>query len=139
MISDRFSVPGATGNLGKKRETGIDNLRESDKIEKTRKMSINDYKSSFHYLALQAGQSGLSFEEFLLYFSNKDIGKLDLAISETILRQAFYERLGSFYNQNIISCLEEFKMIASRNVSLEKCQAPILSMTFPGINCRAFT
>ena len=91
-------------------------------------MSINDYKSSLHYLALQPGHSGISFEVFLLYFSNKDIGRLDLAISETKLRDAFYKRLGSFYNHNEITCLYEFRMIVNRNVALERCQAPDVSI-----------
>ena len=86
-------------------------------------MEKDNYKSSLHYLALQPGHSGHSFEEFLLYFSNKDIGKLDLAISETILRVAFHKRLGSFYYNKKITCLEEFKMIANRNVVIEKCDA----------------
>ena len=91
-------------------------------------MSINDYKSSLHYLALLPGHSGLSFEEFLYYFSNKDIGKLDLAISETILRDAFYKRLGSYYNKNKITCFGEFKMIINRNLSIEKCEASKVSI-----------
>ena len=92
------------------------------------KMQISDYKSSLHYLALKPGHSGLSFEDFLLYFSNKDIGKLDLAISETILRDAFYKRLGSFYNSNTITCLEEFEIIVKRGVSMQRCEAPNLSI-----------
>ena len=84
-------------------------------------MQRGDYKSSLHYLALQPGHSGVSFEDFLLYFSNKDIGKLDLAISETILRNAFHKRLGLFYNHNIITCLGEFKLICTRNLSIQKC------------------
>ena len=87
-------------------------------------MQKSDYKSILHYLALQSGHSGLSFEDFLLYFTNKNIGKLDLAISETILRDAFHKRLGSFYNSNIITCIFEFKMIVKRNLSIEKCEAP---------------
>ena len=89
---------------------------------------MSEDKSSLHYLALQPGHSGLSFEDFLLYFSNKDIGKLDLAISETILRDAFHERLGSFYNQNEITCMGEFRMIAKRGVFLDECQAPGVSI-----------
>ena len=91
-------------------------------------MQRSDYKSSLHYLALQPSQSGLSFEEFLLYFSNKDIGRLDLAISETILRDAFHKRLSLFYDNNRITCLDEFKMIATRSVSLKKCHAPYVSI-----------
>ena len=87
-------------------------------------MQRGDYKSILHYLTLQSGHSGLSFEDFLLYFTNKDIGKLDLAISETILRDAFHKRLGSFYNSNIITCIFEFKMIVKRNLSIEICDAP---------------
>ena len=87
-----------------------------------------DYKSTLHYIALKPSHAGLSFEEFLLYFSNKDIGKLDIAISETILRDAFYKRLGSYYNNNKITCLDEFKMIANRSVSIVKCQAFELSI-----------
>ena len=91
-------------------------------------MQRGDYKSILHYLALKPGHSGLSFEEFLLYFSNKDIGKLDLAISETILRDAFHQRLGSFYELREISCFGELKMIVNRNVSVEKCDASELSI-----------
>ena len=91
-------------------------------------MEKDDYKSSLHYLVLQLGHSGLSCEEFLLYFSNKDIGKLDLAISETVLRDAFHKRLGSFYNRNKMTCFGEFKMITNRNASLEKCNAPEVSI-----------
>ena len=91
-------------------------------------MSIADYKSSLHYLALKPCHSGLSFEDFLLCFTNKDIGKLDLAISETKLRDAFLKRLGSFYIHNDITCLDEFRMIVNRNVALERCQAPDVSI-----------
>ena len=98
-------------------------------------MERDNYKSSLHYLALQPGHSGISFEEFLLYFSNRDIGKLDLAISETIVRDAFHKRLGSFYTHNEITCLGEFMMIASRNVSIDKCEAPDVSIgTLVAIN-----
>ena len=88
------------------------------------KMQRRDYKSILHYLVLQPGHSGLSFEDFLLYFSNNDMGKLDLTISETILRNAFHQRLGSFYNSNEITCIEEFKLLSDRNVSIQKCLAP---------------
>ena len=91
-------------------------------------MEKSDYKSSLHYLALQPSHSGLSFEEFLLFFLNKDIGKLDLAISETVLRDAFFGRLGSFYNSTDITCNGEFKMVANLNVSLEKIAAPKVSI-----------
>ena len=91
-------------------------------------MSIEDYKSSFHYLVLQLGHSGLSCEEFLLYFSNKDIGKLDLAISETVLRDSFYKRLGSFYNNNEMTCFGELRMIAKGGPSIDRCQAPNVSI-----------
>ena len=92
--------------------------------EKTTKMQESEYKSSLHYLALQPSHSGLSFEEFLLYFTNKDIGRLDLAISETILRDAFHQRLGYYYNRYIISCFDELKMIVNRAVCVEKCESP---------------
>lgn len=86
------------------------------------------YKSSLHYLALQPGHSGL-FEEFLLYFSNEDIGKRDLAISEQILRVSFHKGLSSFYNKNIISCLDEIKMIAYRKICLRVCNARYFSIS----------
>ena len=105
-----------------------ESITASIKIEKREKMQISDYKSSLHYLALKPGHSGLSFEEFLLFFSNEDIGRLDLAISETILRDAFYKRLGSFYNSNTITCLEEFKVLVNRCVSMQRCEAPDLSI-----------
>ena len=91
-------------------------------------MERSDYKSILHYLVLQPSSSGLSFDEFLLYFSNKDIGKLDLAIPESILRDAFLKRLAYFYNNNRITCFEELRMIANRHVSIEKCHAPEVSI-----------
>ena len=91
-------------------------------------MEKDNYKSSLHCLALQPGHSGLSFEEFLLYFSNKDIGKLELAISEKSLRDTFHQRLDSFYNKNIISCFGEFRMIAKGSIPLEKCEAANVSI-----------
>ena len=87
-----------------------------------------DYKSILHYLALQPGHSGISFEEFLLYFTNKNIGKLNRAISETIVRDAFHKRLGSYYSHMEISCFEEFRMATYNNISLERCKAPIVSI-----------
>ena len=93
-------------------------------------MDLKDsYKSSLHYLALQPGHSGLSFEEFLLYFSNKDIGMLNISISETFLRDAFHQRLGSFYTYNKISCAGEFEMIANTYLMLEKVVAPTVEMS----------
>ena len=77
------------------------------------------YNSSLHYLVLQPAHSGLSFEEFLLYFSNKDIGKLEQAISEKSLRDEFHKRLGSFYKHKSITCLGEFRMIVKRKVSVK--------------------
>ena len=91
-------------------------------------MQRSGYKSSLHYLALQPGHSGLSFEDFLLYFANKDIGKLDIAISETILRDVFFKRLGSFYRNNKITCSDEFKMVAKRGLSLSTCDARMVSI-----------
>ena len=84
------------------------------------------YKSIFHILVLEPGSSGLSFEQFLYYLTNKDIKVLDLAISETILRVEYYKRLGSFYNYNIVTCNDEFKMIVSRGVSFEKFNGPVV-------------
>ena len=83
----------------------------------------DDYKSSLHYLVLQPANSGLSFEGFLLYFTNKNIGKLDIAISETILRDAFHKRLGYFYNHNKITCHGEFELLARRSMPVERCDA----------------
>ena len=97
-------------------------------------MERDNSKSSLHCLALQPGHSGLSFKEFLLYFSNKDIGKLDLAISEKSLRETFHQRLDSFYNTNIISCFGEFRMIAKGGVLLEKCEAANVSIGKPHLN-----
>ena len=91
-------------------------------------MQKSDYKSSLHYLALQPGHSGLSFEDFLLYFENKDIGKLDFAISETILRNAFHQKLSYFYCKNKITCLGEFKMVSTRGISLSTFEARMVAI-----------
>ena len=92
-------------------------------------MQRSDYTSSFHYIVLQPSHAGFSFEDFLRFFVNKDIGKLDLAISDTNLRDAFHKRLGSFYDQNEISCVEELVLVSNRkHLSIVKFQAPSLSI-----------
>ena len=85
--------------------------------------SRSDYKSSLHYLILHPASSGLALEYFLLYFTNKNIGRLDLAISETILRDAFHKRLGSFYKVNYILWSEELDWISRRNTPIDRCDA----------------
>ena len=92
--------------------------------------SRGGYNSSFHYLVLLPDNAGQSFEDFLLYFRSKDIGKLDLAISEIILRKEFFRRLGYFYEKRIITCFGEYRMIANRGVSLVTCvTVPDLSIS----------
>ena len=92
--------------------------------------SRGGYNSSFHYLLLLPDNAGQSFKKFLLYFRNKDIGKLDLAISDTILRKEFFRRLGYFYEKRKITSAGEFKMIANRSVSLVTCKTlPDLSIS----------
>ena len=86
------------------------------------------YNSSLHYLVLQPGHSGF-VEEFLLYFSNKDIGKLDLSISEKSLRHVFHQRLASFYKHKSITCLGEFRMIVNRKISVMIINAFNLSIS----------
>ena len=88
----------------------------------------SDYKSSLHYLALQPNNLEHPFDEFLLYFSNKDIGRLNLAISETILRNEFIKGLNLFYKNNEITCQDEFKMIVNHNISFEKCIAKSITI-----------
>ena len=105
-----------------------ESIERATKLRKLEKMERSDYKSSLHYIALRPSHTGLSFEDFLLHFSNNDIGILDLAISETILRNAFHKRLGSFYNNNVITCMGELAMIENRNVCIEKCIGPKLSI-----------
>ena len=85
--------------------------------------SRSDYKSSLHYLVLQPASSGLALEYFLLYFTNKNIGRLDLALSETTLRDAFHKRLGSFYKDNSILWPEELDWISGRNMPIDRCDA----------------
>ena len=92
------------------------------------KMEKRDYKSSLHYLALQPSHSGLPFGDFLLYFPNKDIGKFDCAISETTLRDAFHKSLDSYYIHREITCVGEMNLVLKLNLSLEKCQAPEVSI-----------
>ena len=86
-------------------------------------------KSVLHYLALQHSQAGLSFEESLLsYLKPNDIGKLDIAISETSLRKEFHNHLHAYYNKNKINSVDELKFIVKRRLSLEKLTAPRISI-----------
>ena len=92
-------------------------------------MDLKDsYQSILHYLILQPKHSGTSLGSFLLYFTNKDISKLHLALSETPLRDAFYQSLGSFYNKNTITCTSELNSISNHSLVLEKCNAPRVSI-----------
>ena len=67
--------------------------------------------------------SGFSFitEQFLLLLSNKDIGKLDISLSDEDMRRAFYSRLGSYYSFNDIKYKGELEFLAKRNIALTRC------------------
>ena len=100
------------------------------KMDKEQKVTdeLKD-KSVLHYLALQHSQSGLSFEESLLsYLTPKDIGKLDIAISEAPLRKGFHNCLPSYYNKTKVNSIDELKLIVNRRLSLEKFTAPMISV-----------
>ena len=118
-----FKINGHFAQKGQNYESGI----YFGHFTSQRMASRGDYKSSLHYLVLLPANSGLAFEGFLLYFTNKNIGRLDLAISETILRDAFHKRLGSFYNHNSITWPKELVWISSRSVSVERCDATWIS------------
>lgn len=77
------------------------------------------YLSSLHYILLQPPNSGFSFltEQFLLFLSNKDIGKLDITLSKKDMRQAFHSRLGSYYVINDIKSKAELELLVKRSIS----------------------
>ena len=88
------------------------------------------FKSSLHYILLQPLNSGFSFifNEFLLLLSNKDIGKLDIALSEKVLHDIFIERIGYFYEYNAVKYAGELEMIVKRKIPLTRCV-----LTFRGL------
>ena len=95
------------------------------------------YKSSLHYLLLQPNASGFSviIEQFLLFFSNKDIGKLDITLSETCLRQVFFAGLGHYYTINEIKDRNEIVLLAKRKVPMTRIVCPAIHGNTPTYNC----
>ena len=53
---------------------------------------------------------------------NKDICKLDIALSELKLRKTFNKKVGIFYDNNSIYHKSELARIVKRNISLTKCK-----------------
>ena len=88
----------------------------------------DSYQSSLHYLALQPGHSGVPFQSFLLFFTDKDVWRLYSSFSEKSLRDSLRASLTFYYNHNKFICCKEFKMIACNSISLEKCIAPTVVM-----------
>ena len=93
------------------------------------------YSSSLHYILLQPSNSGFSFitEKFLLFLSNKDIGKLDITLSDKDMRRAFYSRLGSYYSFNDIHYKGELEFLAKRNIALTRCVIDFCSSAYPQV------
>ena len=90
----------------------------------------NHYLSPLHYFLSQPEGVSFKYIDFFLYFTNAELGKLDIAISEVSLRKIFIKRVGLYYNHNPIISRSEFDWILSRNISLTKCKFDFI---FPGI------
>ena len=75
--------------------------------------------SSLGYIISLAAILGRPFDEFYLYFDNYELGKLDMALSEFRLRDDFCKVVGSFYNHNVITCVDELEWLLYREVKLE--------------------
>ena len=93
------------------------------------------YSSSLHYILLQPHNSGFSFitQQFLLLLSNKDIGKLDITLSDKEMRQAFHSRLGSYYSSNDIKYKGELEFLVKRNIALTRCVIDFRCSAYPGV------
>ena len=75
--------------------------------------------SSLRYIITLAAIQGHPFVDFYLYFDNYELGKLDMALSEFRLRDDFSKVVGSFYNHNVITCVDELEWLLHREVKLE--------------------
>lgn len=91
-----------------------------------------EYKSALHYILLQPLDSGFSdvTDDFLLLLSNKEIGLLDIALSEKVLRDSFFEKAGNYYYYNDISCPSELELVVNRKIAVKRCVLGYLDKDF---------
>ena len=61
------------------------------------------------------------------YLSNREISKLDRAITEILLRKVFFSQVGQFYEKKNIMSKGELDWILSRNIKLTSCHVAFTS------------
>ena len=85
--------------------------------------------SSLRYIITLAAIQGRPFADFYLYLDNYELGKLDMALSEFRLRDDFNKGVGSYYNHNVVTCVDEFEWLLNREAMLETVR---MDFTLPG-------
>ena len=75
-----------------------------------------------------------SFKDiFFPYLTNRDLGKLDMAINDVNLRHIFTNEIRLFYSSNNIESLDELMWIVKRKVPLSNVH---LSKLCSELNCK---
>ena len=80
------------------------------------------YQSALHYILLQPLESGFSYltDGFLRFLTNKELGLLDIALSDKAMREAFHEQAGYYYCYYNISCDGELDMLVDRQIQITR-------------------
>lgn len=105
----------------------LDINKESNEIKGYKNYHIG-YKSALHYVLLRPFESGFPFRAvfphttdcFLLFLTNKELGLLDIALSERAVRKAFHDQLGYYYFYDNITCEGELSMLAKRHIEITR-------------------
>lgn len=58
---------------------------------------------------------------FFSYLTNRELGKLDITISDKNLRKLYHQYASIFYLNNQVQSLDELKWIMTRRIVLTKC------------------
>ena len=80
------------------------------------------YESALHYILLQPLESGFSYltDGFLRFLTNKELGLLDIALSDKTMRKAFHEQAGYYYCYYNMSCEGELDMLVNRQIQITR-------------------
>ena len=89
-----------------------DTEKEEDKYNQSNEESIR-FSQKFVFLQLESCWE---------YLPKSDICKLDSALTEKDLREAYFSQLGTFYTINSISSIRELEWIMKRGVKLTVCR-----------------
>ena len=95
-------------------------------------MEVFDDSKSYKVLKLLLQPLG---DLFFPYLTNRDLGKLDSAISDTALRKFYFKEAGTFYSINFIESIDEFAWIIKRRIPLSRLTLSLFDFELQGMAC----